>query len=117
MKYLLVVIALFCGSVQADSSWLSLKNLKYTASTLLIVDLIQTHEISRNDRYVEANPVLGENPSKEKINLYFSSAILLNQFATKYLSYGFQKFIQVAVISVETSYIAGNASIGVKMYN
>ena len=117
MKYLILVIALFCGSVEADNSYFSIKTLKATANTLLVIDWAQTHAIKNSDKHYETNQFLGDNPSKPKINLYFAAALLLNQFGTNHGSSAFQQLVQYGVISIEATYAFGNASMGFKVYN
>lgn len=60
--------------------------LESTWQILHILDWRQTIQIARNpDRYWERNPLLGEHPSEQKVNLYFLVGAVLHPIVTEVL--------------------------------
>ncbi len=55
--------------------------------TLLAVDTVQTLEITRHpDKWYEANPLLGRNPSAEKVVLYMAASSALHLYVSNELA-------------------------------
>ncbi len=119
MKYLVLVMALFCGSVQADSQLLS--NTLFCG--LLVADRVQTGKISASSRYEEKNPLLPKSPSSRAMNGYFSASCAGFVLANKYLPekihiykkyYISKKWLSRLAVVAQASAIGYNLSIGVE---
>lgn len=63
-----VLMSLFATPAKADEpTWKEIKRLEIVYQTLNAVDAIQTIDCLNRNVCVEANPLLGRNPSTEKI--------------------------------------------------
>jgi hypothetical protein len=80
MKYILIVLALFAGPVAAETNWH-----RVTANSLLFVDMLQTVEISRNDKFVETNKYLGKHPTEREVYEWFLLSIIGNNLVGELL--------------------------------
>jgi hypothetical protein len=77
------------------------------------VDWMQTRKIAKNpDKYYEKNPLLGEHPSTEKVDVYFAASIAANTAIAMALPPEYRKWFQYVSIGVEAGVVANNFSIG-----
>lgn len=117
MKYLLIVMALFCGSARADSQLIS--NALFCG--LLAADRVQTGKISKSNRYSEKNPVFSKSPSIRSMNIYFPSACGVFVIANKYIPkkihiykkyYIHKKWLSRFTIGAQAAAVNHNINIG-----
>lgn len=65
-------------------------------------------------KYTEANPLLGEHPSLEKVDTYFTLCILLDMLVAQYTNPKFHKWWNIVGITLETYCVSHNIQSGVK---
>lgn len=85
-------------------------------TTFLIFELVdwkQTIEISRNDNYIELNPILGEKPSEDEINIYFLTCIGINYLIAK-SDWKYKESWLKAAIALEVTCTTNNYRIGIR---
>lgn len=93
-----------------------LASYELTYAALYAADWWQTIQIAKNpERYGERNPVLGEHPSVEKVNLYFAASAL----ATKYIVSNVfdekhQRLAWTILILNRANVVSINYSLGIK---
>jgi hypothetical protein len=81
-----------------------------------LVDWGQTLYIASNpDEYKESNVLLGDHPSRDKVNMYFPIAIGLHTAVAVALPKDYRRVWQLIWIGIETGMIVHNASIGIKV--
>lgn len=118
MRSILCVICLMLSfQTHATDKWDSIdKALLVTAETMWMLDWNQTRRASNNpDKYVEANAMLGEHPSKSEINSYMA-AMMIGTAATAYLLPGaYRKIWLIGVTISEASFVRHNLSVGVNI--
>ena len=106
------------AAAQAQSrAWTALDySLAGGAATMMALDWAQTRHIARNpSRYSERNPIMGEHPSTAKVDQYFALASLLMAGAAYVMPRPERRLFLSGVIVVETSAVASNYRIGVKI--
>lgn len=84
-----------------------------TSSSLLLADWSQTRYIATHSEYEERNPILGKNPTRGEVDLYFAGWLAANTAAYYLLPEKVQPYWFWPLILVETGAIVNNASIGV----
>jgi len=78
------------------------------------MDWLQTRYIANHPQtYYETNPVLGDQPSQEKVDRYFFTTALLHSWIAYSLPSRYRKWFQYSTIIMETGYVGHNASIGI----
>jgi hypothetical protein len=117
-KILAVVLVSFSTLTCADNrawtgeekAWLG------TAAAFTVTDWATTRNLSRryNEGYYENNPILGKNPSTDRVDLYFVSAGLLGYVIADNLDQNRKLFLQ-GWTAVEILYTNKNLNIGLKM--
>jgi hypothetical protein len=81
-----------------------------------LVDWGQTLYIASNpDEYKESNVLLGDHPSRDKVNMYFPCAIVLHTAVAVALPKDYRRVWQLIWIGIETGMIVHNTSIGIKV--
>jgi hypothetical protein len=91
MKQILLSSALLlslvaCSTIQHDPWTTEDKALECTWQTLHAVDWSQTLDISaQSDKYYEINPLLGEHPSRSRVNTVMGASALLHPIVVNYL--------------------------------
>lgn len=83
------------------------------AAVLTVADWAQTRYIARNPNdYRELNPILGSHPSVGKVNIYFSTVLLLGALgvSTGYINREFLYFY----VGIEGSTVVRNYQVGVR---
>ena len=84
-------------------------------TVLHVIDWRQTREIAANpDRWHEHNLILGEHPSRDKVDLYFASTWLGITAGAWLLPRGWRDGLQYLGIVIEGAYVGHNYSIGLK---
>jgi hypothetical protein len=91
--------------------------LQVTLGLLVVADVLQTHNmLARDDgKHWEENPVLGRNPSDEKLVLLAATGFALHTAVTYFIPSDYRTMWQAASIVVESSVIAGNYQYGAKV--
>jgi hypothetical protein len=76
---------------------------------LHIMDWAQTRYIALHpEEYKETNIILGEDPSIEKIDIYFASTLILHTIISYLLPDNFRLYWQISTISLEGGCIIHN---------
>jgi len=116
-KSILLITILFAviGCASRDP-WTRKDTYRHAAMTgLMIIDWRQTRQIADNsDKYYEANPVLGEYPNKNEIDLYFASSWILKTGVAYYLPAKYRSYWQYICIGISTGCVVNNYSIGLQ---
>jgi len=90
--------------------------LEITYGLAHIIDWRQTRYIAKNPHlYHETNFALGEHPSTKKVDIYFGLTGIGHIAVTHLLSSKYRPIWQSVWIGIETSHIANNYSIGIKV--
>lgn len=98
--------------------------LEILSQGLLLVDWGQSLDITKRDEYYEKNAYLGKNPSRSKVNAYFALSCLTHAGITWMMPasarvFGLQfsprRAWQYAYIGYESSFVANNYQIGLKV--
>jgi hypothetical protein len=110
--FLLVVLS---SPVYADSrEWTTEEKLwGATAGTLLAADWATTHNMTHryNENYYERNPLLGQRPTTNHVNLYFLTVAPVVFLAADYFS-DYRKEILQATSVLELIIVGNNLRIG-----
>jgi len=78
------------------------------------LDWLQTRYIANhNEAYYETNPILGREPSQEKVDIYFLSTALLHSWLAYSLRPQYRKWFQYSTIVMETGYVGHNINLGI----
>lgn len=86
------------------------------AATMMMLDWAQTRHIARNPTlYSERNAIMGQHPSTAKVDQYFALASLLMAGAAYVLPQRERRLFLTGVLVVETSAVASNYRIGIKV--
>ena len=98
--------------------------LEILSQGLLLVDWGQSLDITKRDEYYEKNAYLGKNPSRSKVNAYFALSCLTHAGITWMMPasarvFGLQfsprRAWQYAYIGYESSFVANNYQLGLKV--
>ena len=108
-----LVVLVGCGPrtwTQADSA----REAAYLA--LHVVDWGQTLEIADNPgQYHERNPVLGDHPSRGRVNAWFAGTALLHPVVSYLLPDDLRPYWQYGTIGLEMYCVGNNVSLGIGM--
>lgn len=85
------------------------------AQATVLIDMAQTLRIDNTPGLRESNPILGEDPSDEKILAFFGARIAFNAFSYYLLPDRWANVLSVLTIVVEVPVIAHNASLGLSV--
>jgi hypothetical protein len=84
---------------------------------LLAADWSQTAYISRNpDQYYERNPILGDHPSSQSVNLYMGAWMIVHPLVTHILIHTYPDLVpywQWGFIAIEGACVIGNNQNGI----
>jgi hypothetical protein len=91
--------------------------LESTYIALHVIDWGQTRDIAKNpDEYHEAyNPLLGNHPSKDKVDLWFLTTTVTHILITNYLPSECRPYFQGVTIGIAGSLVLINFSVGLKI--
>ena len=127
MVFLLVIGVIICGPAHAwelDPCSKTDIALEILSQGLLLVDWGQSLDITKRDEYYEKNAYLGKNPSRSKVNAYFALSCLTHAGITWMMPasarvFGLQfsprRAWQYAYIGYESSFVANNYQLGLKV--
>jgi hypothetical protein len=110
MKYILIVLALFAGPVAAETNWY-----RVAANGLLFVDMLQTVEISRNDKFVETNKYLGKYPTEREVYEWFLLSIIGNNLIGELLPKKYSNIFYTNVALTHLDAVDQNMQFGIKI--
>ena len=88
MKYqvLAVLLWLLIPSVSNAADFKDLPKKEYAFQAIHAIDLAQTLYASNNqDRFIEANPILGKHPNNESVIMFFATTGIAHTAVTMYL--------------------------------
>lgn len=113
MKYLLFLFLFITSTpiVAKEVNWY-----RVAANATITMDWLQTRYIAKYDSHHELNPVLGRNPSVDKVDLYFASSLLLANVLGEWMPGNWSKNFYLGLSLSETGVVARNHRIGVGMY-
>lgn len=115
LKIIIFLIVLF-PSLSFASDWTS-KDTKYQVAytTLHVADWLQTLQIADNpDRYYEKNKVIGNHPTRGRVNTYFATTLLLHTGVSYLLPPKYRRVWQVVTIGIEGNVAVNNYNIGLR---
>jgi hypothetical protein len=117
-KILATALLLFSTATVADNrSWTGEEKAWLgTAVAFTVTDWATTRDLSRryNEGYYETNPVLGRQPSTDRVDLYFVSAGIAGYFLADYLDEWRLPWLR-AWTTAGIYYTNRNLNIGLKM--
>jgi len=73
MKIIALVLLLIGGNAQAD--WV-----RNSMNTLIVVDWLQTRSITSDPNFIEANPLLGTNPTRKQVDAFFVTNLIIYNY-------------------------------------
>ena len=89
--------------------------LQSVASILIIVDCMQTLEITESDEYEETNPYLGRDPEPESVYAYFATVLAGTWLAADLAPARWRKYFQGMVIGIEYGAVSYNYNLGIRI--
>lgn len=115
MKNILAVfLLLFSISATANDWTTSDTQREAMYLTLHAIDWAQTRNIARNpDRWGETNAILGNNPSVDRVDAYFTAMALMHYAIAVSLPTEYRAIFQYVTIGVEAGYVRHNLQFGV----
>lgn len=113
MRKLLFLILLlsFAPANAKDINWY-----RIAANAAISVDWLQTRYIAKHDAYTELNPVLGPNPSINKVDLYFATSLLYANVVGEWLPVSWSDHYYFGLSLWEAGVVTRNHNIGVGIY-
>ncbi len=98
-----------------DESWDTAdKALLVGCAALWYIDYQQTLQIVEDEDRYELNPFLGENPSKDRVNLHFAGSFALNYYIADKLNSKHRKTYLTLMIMLESAVVNHNVQVGIK---
>jgi hypothetical protein len=90
--------------------------LEATWQVIHLMDWGTTLDITRHpDQYKELNPILGEHPTREEVNLYMFSGALLHAGVTHILPPKYRPYFQGITIGMSGVCVLNNLSVGLQI--
>ena len=90
--------------------------LEGTWQVIHLMDWGTTLDITRHpDKYKEMNPILGEHPSRERVNIYMFSGALVHAGVTYILPPKYRSYFQGVTIGMSGAYVLNNLAIGLQI--
>lgn len=100
------------------NSWTAEQRQWYLASNvLLMADWATTRDMTRryDEGFRERNILLGHQPSRDKLDLYFVTVLVGHYFATDWLSSKNRDIYLMGITVIEGAAVANNLSIGLRL--
>ncbi len=85
------------------------------AQALVIVDMGQTLDIRNHPEVEELNPILGREPSRDRVYAVFGSHLLINTLAYWLLPGRWANGLSMLSITIGIPVVANNASLGLSV--
>jgi len=112
----LILLMLISFPVNADEWSREDVQLEIVYNVLLVVDLGQTLNISKNcDTYYELNQLLGRCPNQDDVYKYFIVNGVLHGLISNYLSADNRQLWQYVTIGYQTGVVGRNWQLGLSM--
>lgn len=105
-KLIIISILLITTNTHADE-------LTTTYSVLHVIDWHQTLQIADSDDHYETNLILGKNPSKDQIHLYFFTTLLGQYWLMENIKH--RQIYQIFWIGIQAKTIENNVKLGFKL--
>lgn len=116
MKRLLILCMLISPLAYGDEWSKTDIALESVYATLHTIDYLETRQIARNDHYYESiNPILGKNPSQDKVDIWFCSMMAAQYIIADRLPSKWRKLWISSGIVVEGSMVRKNIKVGMKI--
>lgn len=131
MRLAVFTFAMFLTAVANAQEWKTTDYAMLSASTaLLVIDWGQTRSMTKDlqcselvgnknetytCRYRERNPILGEFPSRNEVDRYFTMAIVGHAAIAYALRYDYRRYFLSAVIVLETVTVLRNHRLGIRV--
>lgn len=112
---LIIFLFLIPSTIYADEWTRFDTGMQLIYSGLHIADWNQTLQIVKSDKHKEANKILGEYPSKDQINLYFSATFLAHYYIARKLKKPYRTYWQTIWIYREYDAVNHNRKIGLNI--
>lgn len=91
------------------------KALYLSAQTATVLDWSQTRTIAKNpDRFQEANPLIGKNPSAGKVDAFMAARMVGNHFAAHYIPDDYRTPALIGMNAVYWGVVIHNHKLGVE---
>lgn len=115
MKTLALILLLLIplNAIAADEWTKETYVLEAAFVILHVIDWGQTLSIVGDDNYEELNPLVGESPSRGRVNLFGFAILIGHSLVTHYLPDEYRPYWQYSTIVVKGFSVAHNYSIGV----
>jgi hypothetical protein len=85
-------------------------------AALHIIDWGQSLNVAAHpDQYHEINPIMGEHPSRGRVNLYMASSLLAHIGITHVLPAKCRPYFQGITIGIKAGVVANNLSVGLRL--
>ena len=112
-----MVLFLLPGYLYAADPWTRQDTYREIAAlTLRTIDWKTTRDIARNpDKYIEANPLLGDHPSIGKVNTFFVLTTIIHPVISYYLPRDYRTVFQYISIGISGTAATVNLWSGLKV--
>ena len=111
----IIILLLISNEVHADEWTHSDTAMQVLYSGLHVADWNQTLQIANSNKYREDNALLGDDPSKDHVNLYFASTLAGHYYIAKKLDQPYRFLWQILWINRQYSAIKHNRKIGLNV--
>jgi hypothetical protein len=115
MKSLVLTLALLAISFPVVADDEDINWYRVTANSLLFVDMLQTVETSKNDKYMEDNKILGTHPTEREVYQYFILATVIVNVVGETIPKKYSNIFYIATSVVQIKAINQNIQVGVKI--
>lgn len=116
MIKIIVIILIFISTNSFADEWThSDTAIEVIYSGLHVADWNQTLQIANSNRYKEDNSLLGDDPNKDQVNLYFAGTLAGHYYIAKKLDQPYRFLWQILWINRQYSSIKHNQRIGLKI--
>jgi len=118
MKTIIILVALLLpASAPAFDPWNTQDvALEVTWQLVHLIDWGQTRNIAAHpEKYREINPILGDHPSRQKVNLYMATGTLVHLGITHVLPKRCRPYFQGVTIGLSGACVLHNFNIGLQV--
>ena len=119
----IIVVLVVMNTVAFADNWTRQNTYRELAfQGLLVIDYLQTRTVVKNpDKYSERNPIMGEHPSQQSVDIYMASCAIIHPIISYLLPVKSDKWKwvnrenwQYVTIGIETVAIGNNLRIGIR---
>jgi hypothetical protein len=115
---IIIFVCSSCASIPIEKKKWTTQDTILETSWIVIhaVDWGQTRTIAKNPKqYREMNPILGEHPSTQNVDLYMGASLLLHPLTSYLLPKPYRTWFQSITIFGSGSCVINNLGVGIKM--